>query len=208
MSNYQTILYLWFRVLYLNCLTKNLATLISPDGQAKYMKIQFKIKEQLTDIISEILSSDRWITHVKEDRGDGLKRLVIKDPHFDSEASIDIWKNEIHISTAWSNYTYRIYVMEDAVWCEYIGAYRGLLEQKLLPQITPNGNILDSEVIGSSLLGEEVETLRGYSSVNQRNRGTRNYEKRGEEGMLSDHPRVVHDEFIKIGVPMPPPENN
>lgn len=40
----------------------------------------------------------------------GLKRVKIKDPQFDSEACIEIWDREIHIRTAWSNYTYRIFM--------------------------------------------------------------------------------------------------
>ena len=124
---------------------ENLATLKSPDRQAKCMRIQFEIKEKLPDIISEILHSDKWLTLVR-DENHGLRRVTIKDPYFDSEACVDIWEHEIHVTTAWSNYTYRIYQKGNSVWCEYIGAYRGLLEQNLLPTMTPKENILDSEV--------------------------------------------------------------
>ena len=41
---------------------ENLATLKSPDRQAKCMRIQFEIKEKLPNIISEILHSDKWLT--------------------------------------------------------------------------------------------------------------------------------------------------
>lgn len=93
------------------------------------MRIQFEIKEKLPDIISEILHSDKWLTLVR-DENHGLRRVTIKDPYFDSEACVDIWEHEIHVTTAWSNYTYRIYQKGNSVWCEYIGAYRGLLESK------------------------------------------------------------------------------
>lgn len=69
---------------------------------------QFEIKEKLPDIISEILHSDKWLTLVR-DENHGLRRVTIKDPYFDSEACVDIWEHEIHVTTAWSNYTYRIY---------------------------------------------------------------------------------------------------
>ena len=85
------------------------------------MRIQFEIKENLADIREEILRSDKWLAVIKEDKPE-LTRVTIKDPYFDSEASVDIWREEIHITTAWSNYTYRIYHKGDAVWCEYVGA--------------------------------------------------------------------------------------
>ena len=55
---------------------ENLATLKSPDRQAKCMRIQFEIKEKLPDIISEILHSDKWLTLVR-DENHGLRRLKI-----------------------------------------------------------------------------------------------------------------------------------
>ena len=77
---------------------ENLATLKSPDRQAKCMRIQFEIKEKLPDIISEILHSDKWLTLVR-DENHGLRRVTIKDPYFDSEACVDIWEHEIHVTT-------------------------------------------------------------------------------------------------------------
>lgn len=172
------------------------------------MRIQFEIKEKLSDIVAEILHSDKWQTLVKDEKNE-LKRLTIKDPYFDSEASVDIWEQEIHITTAWSNYSYRIFHQGKSVWCEYIGAYRGLLEQNLLPTLTPKENILDSEVLNSSLLGQGKGTLRDYSTENLKLKNFRrdNF-KKGEEYLTSssDHPKVVYDEFIKIGVPLPPPD--
>lgn len=169
------------------------------------MRIQFEIMEKLPDVISEILHSDKWLTLVKEGKH-GPRRVIIKDSHFDSEASIDIWEHEVHISTAWSNYTYRIYQKGDSVWCEYIGAYRGLLEQNLLPTMTPKENILNSEVLNSSLFGDKKETLRNYSSENLKLKNFRrdNYTAEFQVTSPLDHPKVVYDEFIKEGIPMPP----
>ncbi|MDH6356582.1 hypothetical protein [Parabacteroides sp. PF5-9] len=167
------------------------------------MRIQFEIKEELADIIAEILHSDKWLTLIKEETAN-LKRVVIRDPYFNSEATVDIWNHEVHVSTAWSNYTYRIYKQGKSVWCEYIGAYRGLLEQNLLPTITPKENILNSEVSQSSLLGDRTETLRVYSDENLKSRNQRKTENKAHSS--ADHPKVVYDEFIKIGVPLPPPK--
>lgn len=171
------------------------------------MRIQFEIKEKLPDIIAEILHSDKWLTLVDEEKS-GLSRVTIKDPYFDSEATIDIWAKEVHITTAWSNYTYRIYQQGNAVWCEYIGAYRGLLEQNLLPTLTPKENILDSEVLNSSLFGEKKETLRNYSRENLKLKNFRrnNFEGEVHSASPQDHPKVVYDEYIKEGMPLPAPE--
>lgn len=173
------------------------------------MRIQFEIKEKLPDIVAEIKHSDKWQTKVKEVM-QGLERLTIKDPNFDSEACIDIWGHEIHIRTAWSNYTYRLYPQGDAVWCEYIGAYRGLLEQTLLPKITPKMSILDSEVTESSLTGHRKETLRTYSIENLKLKNFRRDNFKEEYNVTSplDHPTVVYDEYIKEGMPMPSPYQN
>lgn len=129
------------------------------------MRIQFEIKEKLPDIIGEILNSEKWMTLIKEDIS-GRKLVVIRDQAFDSEATVEIYSREVTIKTAWSRYTYRLFVLGDCVWCEYNGAYRGLLEQKLLPSITPKESLLDSEVLDSSLYGHEKKKLREYAEDN------------------------------------------
>ena len=170
------------------------------------MKIQFEIKEKLPEIIAEIMHSDKWQTKILE-KMHGLERVTIKDPNYESEACIEIWQHEIHIRTAWSNYTYRIFTRGNAVWCEYIGAYRGLLEQKLLPSLTPKMNILDSEVVESSLTVNKRQTLRTYSSENLKLKNFRRDNFKEEYNVTSpqDHPTVVYDEYIKEGMPMPSP---
>ena len=113
------------------------------------------------------------------------------------EAVAEVGDNEIFIRTALSKYTYRICQVGDECWCEYVGAYRGLLEQKLLPMITPKENLLECEVLESSLLGGKPKTLREYAEDNlklkkfrEQNFGTNGFSK-------ADHPRRVYDEFIK-----------
>ena len=170
------------------------------------MKIQFEIKEKLPEIIDEIMHSDKWQTNVLE-KMHGLERVTIKDQKYTSEACVEIWEQEIHIRTAWSNYTYRLFVRGNSVWCEYIGAYRGLLEQNLLPSLTPKISILDSIVVESSLIGHKPETLRTYSSDNLKLKNFRrdNFKEEYNVASPQDHPTVVYDEYIKEGVPIPSP---
>ena len=123
------------------------------------MRIHFEIREKLPEIIEEILNCERWTTLVKEDIS-GRKLVVIRDPNYNSEATVEIYAREITIKTAWSNYTYRLFVLGDNVWCEYNGAYRGLLEQNLLPTITPREGLLESEVLDSSLYGSERTLMK------------------------------------------------
>ena len=124
------------------------------------MRIQFEIKEKLPELIEEILHSEI----------SGRTTVVIRDQAYGSEATIEIYAQSIEIKTAWSKYFYRIFVANDLVWCEYNGAYRGLLEQVLLPTITPKESLLDSDVTESSLYGREHKKLREYAEDNL-NRG-------------------------------------
>ena len=152
------------------------------------MRIQFEIKESLANILDQLTHSDFWATEIKEDES-GKKIIKIK--------VAEVGDNEIFIRTALSKYTYRICQVGDECWCEYVGAYRGLLEQKLLPMITPKENLLECEVLESSLLGGKPKTLREYAEDNlklkkfrEQNFGTNGFSK-------ADHPRRVYDEFIK-----------
>ena len=100
---------------------------------------------------------------------------------------------------AWSNYTYRLFVLGDNVWCEYNGAYRGLLEQNLLPTITPREGLLESEVLDSSLYGSEKRKLREYAEDNLKLKKFRreNFNEDRTGVAHFDHPKRVYDEFIK-----------
>ncbi len=162
------------------------------------MRIHFEIKEKLPEIIEEILHSERWSTLVKEDIS-GRKLVVIRDPSYASEATVEIYAREITIKTAWSNYTYRLFVLGNNVWCEYNGAYRGLLEQNLLPSITPKESLLESEVLSSSLYGQEKRKLREYAEDNLKLKKFRreNFNEDRTGVAPFDHPKRVYDEFIK-----------
>ena len=145
------------------------------------MRIQFEIKEKLPELIEEILHSDKWQTSVKE------------------EISGRTTAQSIEIKTAWSKYFYRIFVANDLVWCEYNGAYRGLLEQVLLLTITPKESLLDSDVTESSLYGREHKKLREYAEDNLKLKQFRreNFNEQRNGTAAFDHPKRVYDEFIK-----------
>ena len=150
----------------------------------------------MANILDQLTHSDFWATEIKEDES-GKKIIKIKDLAYNLEAVAEVGDNEIFIRTALSKYTYRICQVGDECWCEYVGAYRGLLEQKLLPMITPKENLLECEVFESSLLGGKPKTLREYAEDNlklkkfrEQNFGTNGFSK-------ADHPRRVYDEFIK-----------
>lgn len=169
------------------------------------MRIQFEIKETLPKIIEEIMNSPRWITSVLEEL-DGRTIVVIRDQEYGSEATIEIYAKEVTIKTAWSKYTYRIFVTQDVVWCEYNGAYRGLLEQVLLPTITPKESLLNSEVIESSLYGRDHKKLREYAEDNVKLKQFRraNFDESRNGTASFDHPKRVYDEFIKEDYIEPP----
>ena len=156
------------------------------------MRIHFEIKEKLPEII------EICITSLKEYIS-GRKLVVIRDPSYASEATVEIYAREITIKTAWSNYTYRLFVLGNNVWCEYNGAYRGLLEQNLLPSITPKESLLESEVLSSSLYGQEKRKLREYAEDNLKLKKFRreNFNEDRTGVAPFDHPKRVYDEFIK-----------
>ena len=133
------------------------------------MKILFEIKESLADIENQLLHSDFWITEVEEHPEEGKKIVTIRDFAYPQEATAEITDKGILIKTAWSKYTYRLFQKDNSYWCEYTGAYRGLLEQKLLPMITPK---------------EKLKHFRQQTF--------------GDIGFsTSDHPKRVYDAFIK-----------
>ena len=101
------------------------------------MRIQFEIKENLPEIIEEILHSDKWQTSVKEELS-GRTTVVIRDQAYGSEATIEIYATSIEIKTAWSKCSYRIFAAQRYRGANITVLHRGLLlEQVLLPTITP-----------------------------------------------------------------------
>ena len=134
------------------------------------------------------MHSDFWATEIKEDES-GKKIIKIKDLAYNLEAVAEVMGNEIFIRTALSKYTYRIYEVKGECWCEYVGAYRGFLEQKLLPIITPKENLLECEVLDSSILGGKQKTLREYAEDNLKLKKFREQNFGNNGFSKADHPR-------------------
>ena len=97
------------------------------------------------------MHSDFWATEIKEDES-GKKIIKIKDLAYNLEAVAEVMGNEIFIKTALSKYTYRIMRWKGSVGVSMWGL-SWFLEQKLLPIITPKENLLECEVLDSSILG-------------------------------------------------------
>lgn len=161
------------------------------------MRIQFEIQETLAGILDQLLHSDFWITEVEE-VSSNKKIIRIRDFAYPQEAVAEVTDKEIILHTAWSKYTYRLYEVDGTCWCEYIGAYRGLLEQKLLPILTPKENFLDQPVSSSSILGVNMrKPLREYAMDNLKLKKFRQ-QTFGDIGFsVNDHPKKVYDAFIK-----------
>lgn len=118
------------------------------------MKISFKIFESIEQIIEQITND--WPTVWKSQScDDGSFRLV--DEKYNSYAicRISAQENEIIIRTAWSKYEYIITPTDNGCNVRYTGSYRGLLEQLLLPTMTPEFN--GTELVESSLQTTQLE---------------------------------------------------
>ena len=117
--------------------------------------------------------------------------------------------NPLRLKPHGQKYSYRIFVANDIVWCEYNGAYRGLLEQVLLPTITPKESLLDSDVTESSLYGREHKKLREYAEDNLKLKQFRreNFNEQRNGTAAFDHPKRVYDEFIKEDYVVTPKDN-
>lgn len=151
------------------------------------------IRESLNEIIDQLSNSDFWATEIQ--CLPTKKVIKIKDLAYDFEARAEVTAQEILIHTAWSNFTYRLFRQNGTVCCEYEGAYRGLLEQKLLPHLTPVGNLLDYEVLESSLYKPgERKTLREYARDNERQRQLR-------EEKYADGSSCGFNNFVKEDMP-------
>lgn len=163
------------------------------------MRIQFFIRESLNDIVDQLSNSDFWSSDIK--CIENKKIIKIKDLAYDLEATAEVMADRIIIHTAWSNFTYCIFVTPDSkVCCEYKGAFRGLLDQKLLPHLTPLGNLLDYEVLESSLYQPgERKTLREYARDNARQRRLREQPK----DVFHDYRKSsnLHKGYVKEDMP-------
>lgn len=158
------------------------------------MRIQFIIKESLSEIVDQLSNSDFWSSEIVT--VPDKKIIKIKDLAYNLEATAEVHPHDIVLHTAWSNFTYRVFQSGPKVVCEYDGAFRGLLEQKLLPRITPVGNILDYQVLESSLYKNgEKKTLREYARDNAQQRKLRKLREREKEQHASERSRQTAPPF-------------
>lgn len=170
------------------------------------MRIQFTIKESLSEIIDQLSNSDFWSSEIVSTPD--KKIIKIKDLAYNLEATAEVHPHDIVLHTAWSNFTYRVFQSGPKVVCEYDGAFRGLLEQNLLPHITPVGNILDYPVLESSLYKNgEKKTLREYARDNAMQRQLRKQKEKAKlqastrsAQIVSLYPRCVA-KFVKEDAP-------
>ena len=124
--------------------------------------ITFKITETIEEILNEMKTSSHW-TFIEQSEN----VFELKDNDFDSWAKVSYFPltKSIFIDTAWSNYSYQISEYNSICHVYYEGAYNGLLEQWLLPTLTPV-NIMEAEV-KSSLL-EDKCTMAEFISVREK----------------------------------------
>lgn len=164
----------------------------SPDPQAKKMKILFEIKEKIPEIVHELLHSDKWTALIKE-KTESQTKLLISNRNMDMEYPVEIYNNELRITTRWPHYIYRIYNSGENTWCEYNGSYHSLLKQKMLPRITPCEETL---MPSNPENGENRKSKTKKTTSNTRgfwNENIKNYSNM----VLNPSTHKVYDEFIK-----------
>ena len=110
------------------------------------MKITFEISQTINDLLEYCQTNKYFDFEMAKDENQvpyrNKARLI--DLNFtDSYAEI-LWKdNYMLIYTAWSQYTYKIFIRDNKTYCTYDGAVKGLLKQNLIPHITPTGDIYE-----------------------------------------------------------------
>lgn len=145
------------------------------------MEIMFKLKESFQEIIESLekgisVGGEVVAQPITEEENKGrthpvIKRFLIQDTDFNCSACVVEVRqrygasspSEIKIGTSWSDFHYTIYspsdyngimakIAQEHTLCKYEGAFRGFLEQNLLPVLTPI--IEGNEEIRTSLKGK------------------------------------------------------
>lgn len=109
------------------------------------MTITFKIKETIAKLIAGCEAYEHYDFIKLSD--DSLKKgWIISDQDFDSTALVELMEDgSIKIETAMSGFIYHIMDLPTGgAQVVYEGAYRGLLEQFLLPKMTPKFSAIDT----------------------------------------------------------------
>ncbi len=117
------------------------------------MKILFEIKENIETILQDCKNEKYW------DLFPTNEGFNLMDKYFDSWTDVHESKNELKFTTAFSQHKYTVTAIGKNTWCLYEGPFRGLLQQALMPKLTPKYN-LENTLIVSSTHG--VITLGNY----------------------------------------------
>lgn len=163
------------------------------------MEITFKIQETLKNILNEVqYSNDYWVSQNHSKPQHGYNSLELADLDFDSWATVNFWGEyyeglgftnikTIQITTAWSGFSYEIEEYEGGTYVKYEGAYKGLLEQALLPTLTPV-DVLSAQVKSSI---SPAKTLKEYAQ--DRVKFMEFKKSIGGDVGYHLHPRCVHN---------------
>jgi hypothetical protein len=110
------------------------------------MKITFEISQSINDLLEYCQTNKYYDFEMAKDENEIPYRNKAKiiDIHFENSYAEIIWKdNYMLIYTAWSQFTYEIFIKNNRTYCTYDGAVKGLLKQNLIPHITPAGDIYE-----------------------------------------------------------------
>lgn len=137
------------------------------------MTISFKIKETIAELFAQLKESKHLFDFL--DKGDHYQ---IHDQDFWSYATWTMLEDgSVKIVTAMSDFTYHIVDLPTGgAQVVYEGAYKGLLEQFLLPQMTPEFTAIDTVRTSTG----EFVTLACYQAIKGGHRKIR------YEGYVSD----------------------
>jgi hypothetical protein len=110
------------------------------------MKITFEISQTINELLEYCQTNKYYDFEMAKDENEIPYRNKAKiiDIHFENSYAEIIWKdNYMLIYTAWSQFTYEIFIKNNRTYCTYDGAVKGLLKQNLIPHITPTGDIYE-----------------------------------------------------------------
>jgi hypothetical protein len=110
------------------------------------MKITFEISQSINDLLEYCQTNKYYDFEMAKDENEipyrNKARLI--DIQFDNSYAEIIWKdNYMLIYTAWSGFKYEIFKKNNRTYCTYDGAVKGLLNQNLIPHITPIEDIYE-----------------------------------------------------------------
>lgn len=150
--------------------------------------------ESFDEILKDIATSNELWDSSREEISYTESKYTLMDKDFFSFAKCFVINEKfassvqtIVITTAWSEFSYKITTCADGVFVTYEGAYRGLLSQNLLPKLTPVD--LMSAKVKSSL--NNYDTLSEYVVVQEKLHSFKKEE--GFQVNVHVHPRCVHE---------------